>query len=456
MAGLVHWYEGQYLHPHHFQVMQRQILEQIASERRLSSPYSSGIIQSDFSIDALSNYQIRFNRLRLIMPSGLPIDYPKNTDLPPLLDIKEAFEANRGSLTVSIGVPVWTTTRGNTIDPDSGQDPRDKRIYKVVDEMQVDENNGENSQAVLTRRINARLLLDGDDETDLEVLPLLRLTSSGGEDLGLPRIDPAFIPPCRVLSASPTLIKIVRDLTHQVSAGRKEAMVQLTRGGFSPETIRGVQFQQMLRFQTLSRFSALLPQLVRVREITPFEVYLILMELLGELSALDPTRDRLETIDYEPNQLGLIFRDLTDRISLLLKSAESQGSFSLASFNRKDDAHVASLSPDHFVGASEYFLAIQTRDDLQQVVKHVTNSNEFKLTTLAKAGKRIRGLELEFEQNPPLQLPAKVGMLYFRILTANSAAIWEEVQKEATLAASYRNLDQSDYQMTLYVMNTSA
>ncbi|HEV2394898.1 MAG TPA: hypothetical protein VG146_21320 [Verrucomicrobiae bacterium] len=38
------------------------------------------------------------------------------------------------------------------------------------------------------------------------------------------------------------LREIVRDLVSQVEASRKELVVQLARGGFSLETMRGVQF----------------------------------------------------------------------------------------------------------------------------------------------------------------------------------------------------------------------
>jgi len=456
MAGFVHWHEGQYLQPHHLQMMQRQVMEQVANERKLSNPYSSGLIEIDFSADALSDHQVRFNRLKLVMPSGLLVEVPNNADLSPLLDIKQAFEASGGSLTVSIGVPVWAASRGNTIAPDNGQDHRAKRIYTVIETQQPDENNGENTQSVLMRRINARLLLDGDDQTDLEVLPLLRLTTTGGQDLGLPTVDPAFVPPCRVLGASATLMGMVRDIAHQVAASRKETMVQLSRGGFSPETIRGVQFQQMLRFKTLSRFSATLPQLAKTRQISPFEIYLSLMELLGELSALDPTKDRLNLVDYDHNRLGLVFGDLTDRVTSLLKKAGDEGGdYVPVSFQHDGKVPVATLTPQHFADAAEIYLAVQSQQDAHQVVELVENRDEFVLRVPSKIHKRVPGLELEHERTPPLQLPAQVGMHYFRIQTARSAERWAEVKAETKLAARWTSMETDDFQLKLYIMKAS-
>lgn len=450
MARLVHWHEGQYLHPHHLQVMQRETLEHVATERRLTRPYPSGLIESQFSSDALANHQVRFDRLRLVMPSGLLIDVPRNADLPPLLDIKQAFEDSGGSLMVSIGVPVWAQSRGNTIDPNNGQDSRAKRIYQIAETQQPDENTGENLQSVLIRRINARLLLHGDDQTELEVMPLLKLIASGGDGLGLPRLDPAFVPPCWTLGASPTLVAMVRDVAHRVASRRKELMARLAGGGFSAETIRGVQFQQMLQFKTLSRFAALLPRFVKAPEVSPFQVYLALTELLGELSALDPTRDHLEAIDYDHGRLGLVFRDLTDGIESLLK-LEGDIGFMKVAFQHDGEFPMASLTPEQLAHASEYYLAVRTDDDPRMLAKLVEDDDQFILTAVSNISKRIRGLKLEEERNPPLQFPAQVGLNYFRILTADRPEVWQLIQEETTMAACWPAMDRSDYQLELYM-----
>ncbi len=450
MKGLVHWHEGQYLHPHHLQMMQRQTLDQVATDRNLSTPYPAGLVESRFSVDALANHQVRFDRLRLVMPSGLWVDVPDNTDLPPLLDIKEAFESSGGTLTVSIGIPVWTASRGNTLDPNNSQDHRINRIYKIVDTQHADENTGDNAQPVLIRRVNARLLLDGDDQTDLEVLPLLRLIASGGDEPGLPKLDPAFVPPCRVLGASPTLTAMVRDVAHQVASSRKELMAHLARGGFSHETIRGLQFQQMLRLKTLSRFSAMLPQMAKAYQISPFQVYLVLTELLGELSASDPTSDRLEWIDYDHRRLGLAFGDLTDRIKSLLTAQEAT-SFLKVAFERDQAAHKVTVTPQQVERASEFYLVIQTQEDPRRLAKLVEDANQFKLMALSKIQMRVHGLKLLEERNPPLQLPASVDMHYFRIMTADNPQMWQLVQEEKAMAARWPAMEANDYQLTLYM-----
>ena len=57
------------------------------------------------------------------------------------------------------------------------------------------------SDLVQMRRLNARLLLEEDDKTGMEVLPILKVVHATGKDAGLPRADETFIPPCLVLRA---------------------------------------------------------------------------------------------------------------------------------------------------------------------------------------------------------------------------------------------------------------
>src|SRR4051812_49218008 len=119
MSGPVHWHEGLFLQPHHLQTMQHYLLERFGVERKLGSIFSHGVIDMKMSADALENMLIRFDRLRVVMPSGLEVNVPESAELPSL-DIKQAFEASSNSFNVSLAVPLWYSTRANTVDPAAG------------------------------------------------------------------------------------------------------------------------------------------------------------------------------------------------------------------------------------------------------------------------------------------------------------------------------------------------
>ena len=54
---------------------------------------------------------------------------------------------------------------------------------------------GENPQSVYLRKVNARLVLPGEDVSDMECLPLLRIMRAVGDDAGKLRQNTDYIPP---------------------------------------------------------------------------------------------------------------------------------------------------------------------------------------------------------------------------------------------------------------------
>jgi predicted component of type VI protein secretion system len=201
MSAEIHWSEGLFLQPHHLQRMQRYLSTRVGDERRRFVPYPYGVVDARLSRDELENKRIRFDRLHVIMPSGLEVNYPDNAELPSL-DIAQSFAKGSGSFNVFLGVPLWQNARANTVSPDTTTDTRAKLIYRIGEAECVDENTGENPKPVQVRKINSRLMFEQEDPSDMELLPLLRIVRAAGEDVGMPKEDPEFVPPCLLLGGS--------------------------------------------------------------------------------------------------------------------------------------------------------------------------------------------------------------------------------------------------------------
>ena len=454
IPGQVHWHEGLFLQPHHLQAMQHQFLDRLAVERRLNWLYPYGIVEAKLSPDDLENMLVRFDRLRVIMPSGLEVNVPENADLPSL-DISQPFAAGSTAFTVSLGLPLWYASRANTIDPAAAPagpnaDHRVKRLYKTTEIQRPDENTGENPQPMTLRRFNARLILDDEDHTDLETIPLLRIAHGTGEAIGLPRQDPAYIPPAFVVGGSPTLREMIRDLSNQVLASRSELVQQISRGGFSVDTMRGLQFEQMLRLRSLSRYGARLKYIGNIPGISPFAVYLELREFLGDLAALHPERDQFDSADYDHDNLSACFPDLVGRIRSLLRGAV-QARFLAVPLVNEGRMLTAALTDEHLSAPNDYFLGIKTKDDPIALAKLVEDGDKFKMMSKTKIPLRIFGIKLAEERHPPLELPAQTGLYYFRLVRGESQRMWDAIKEEKSIAIRWPDMETSDYNITLYM-----
>ena len=449
MPAQIHWHEGLFLLPHHLQRLQKSVFDGLGAERKLGWAYPYGIVEARLSPDDLEAMRLRFDKLRVIMPSGLEVNFPENAELP-TLDINKAFATSGGSFYVLLGVPLWFDRRANTIEADQSADSRVKVLYRTAEAEFADENTGENAKPVMVRRINARLLLEHEDPSDMEVIPLLRIVRGVGEQIGIPRQDPEYIGPCLLVSGSPVLRELVRDLASQVQASRGELVVQLTRAGFSLENLRGLQFEQMLRLRTLNRFAARLPSLAAAPAIAPFPIYLELRELLGELAALYPDRDEFEAGPYDHDNPFPAFSELSSKIRSLLRGAVAP-SFIRVPFVDVGGAITAALEDQHFSLPNEYFLGIKTAEDPRALARLVEDADKFKLMPRSLANRAVRGVMLKEERFAPLELPAQSGLHYFRLMRTESARSWNQIQIEKSAVVVWPDQGRSDYDISLYM-----
>ena len=444
----IHWEEGLFLQPHHLQRMQKSVFDLVGRERALTWSYPYGVIDAHLSADDLRAFRIQFTRLRAVMPSGLEVHFPENAELP-TVDIKQAFASAAGGFTVYLGVPLWIDSRANTLNG-QGVDSRAKLIYRVREIECADENTGDNPKPLLVRRLNARILLEHEDRSNLEVLPLFRVTRSTTEENSLPQLDPDFVAPSLVLNASPVLRELVRDLASQIEASRKELVVQVARGGFSIETLRGLQFEQILRLRTLNKFAARLPTLVAAGSISPFVFYLELRELYSELTALYPDKDDFDVLPYNHDNPILPFRELSHKIRAYVRGSVAP-SFMSVPFVPDGTFLAAMLTDEHLTAPSDYFLGIKTKEDPRAVAAFVEDADKFKLMPRSLANRAIWGVRLKEERIVPLELPAAGNLHYFRLLRADSARVWDLLKAEKQAIIRWTGKEDADYQITLYM-----
>lgn len=434
----VHWHEGLFLQPHHLQALQRLVFDQRADLAKLSSPFAYGVIESRVSTDALENAQVRFERLRAVLPDGLLVDVPGNADLP-ALDIKRTLQTTNQPFRVLLGVPTYELSRANALDR-GADDPRIKRRYRIVEGALADENTGENPQPVLFRRLNARLITELDDTSDLTTIPVCRIKIGAGDEAGMPKLDAEFMPPCLGINGSGALIKRLRDLSDAIEASRQEQANQLGKSGWQVENIRGVQIQQLLRLLTLNRASARLPGLINSSAPgyagqEPFTMYLELRSLLGELAALYPDRDPFEGPKYNHDEPGPVFAELDQKIRGWLKPV-GEKKFRKVAFKMEgaDLVNAEPLTDEDFTKPNAYLLGVRSKMDPKLLKAFIEDAERFKMMPTSQKRLKLFGVKLEEERYPPMELPTPSGQHYFRLVPSESGRMWDSIQREKKIA----------------------
>lgn len=74
----IHWSEGMFLRPHHFQSQDRHWFEFIENSIRDLLPYAYGVRSIEISDQAIANFQIEVSRCEARMRDGTLISFGDN------------------------------------------------------------------------------------------------------------------------------------------------------------------------------------------------------------------------------------------------------------------------------------------------------------------------------------------------------------------------------------------
>jgi predicted component of type VI protein secretion system len=220
------------------------------------------------------------------------------------------------------------------------------------------------------------------------------------------------------------------------------------------DQLRGGQFAQLHKLRTLNHYSSRLSHLVKAPSVPPFDMYLELRGLLGELAALrGPDQDLSLVSDYDHDAPSVPWAELISRIRMLLPR-EGEVTVFTVPFKRVDKLMLAQLEEPHIKKPNEYFLGVKTKQDAKSLSTLVQDPDRFKCMARTLARADIWGITLSEVKDPPLQLPKPPGLHYYRLLlneTPSSARMWERIQQEKAMTLVWRDLETADYDITLYM-----
>src|SRR3954447_13602156 len=107
----VHWHEGMFLRPHHFQLSRAYQAEQANLSEKWDHHHNWGLRAIDLDLDALANSRLVVRSLKARLRDGTLVTIPDEVVIPPL-DLKPALQRT-DSVTAFIAVPVLRPGRAN-------------------------------------------------------------------------------------------------------------------------------------------------------------------------------------------------------------------------------------------------------------------------------------------------------------------------------------------------------
>jgi type VI secretion system ImpJ/VasE family protein len=432
---LSHWNDGQFLQPHHFQYFQRQIMDYFIGGLSFSLPFPWGLVDFEIDDDALAGARVVVKRFSAVMKDGTALSTPGNCLISPL-DLGGLLAQNPREITVYAALPLWSELQANLVENTTAPE---RRRFMPHKQRVRDENSGGNEITLITRLMNVRLTTDFDDNKDMTLLPLLKLTIlSHDKTRRALKLDEGFFPPYITLGPRSPLRGLIDGLSADMRRCRDKAQDDLVSLNFKNDKLSGFDASMVLRLKTLNVYEQRLSALLGAGSIPPFDFYLELTSLLSELMAYDPVNSVREIPRYNHDDSAPQFLAiLKDIRSFILK--EGGADYVKLDFKSDDKGRYlyTPVKPEDIFRTKNAYLALKCGGGRDEVVQAVEGGDTFKLINPQSKQLRIRGIKLTETPYPPRYLPVLEKTLWFKLDLEESGRVWREITDEQGITVDY-------------------
>ena len=427
----VHWYEGLFLRPQHFQATERSWTEALQIAEQCDHPYPYGLRRFEFSADAIGNYQFQVLACEARMRDGtlLSLDAGQPLDR---LDLRPAL-ARESVVRIYLGVPKLALGRVN-VGAATGQGMHRYTEQKLAVQ---DESLGGNDQELEFRALNARLLLSTQELAGYEVLPLAQVQRASEKEAA-PQLDLRYIPPLLAVDAWPPLREgIVRAVYDRVGKKGDVLAEQVVNRGIGLASQEPGDLDRLLMLTELNQASASLGVWGFAEGIHPLPAYLELCQLVGQLAIFGAARRLPELPRYDHDDLGRIFSHVKGQIDLLLDTVRDY-EYEQRFFVGEGRGMRVTIEAKWLQADWQWFVGVQRGGltDKECLALLSPGGLDWKLGSARQVDALFQygaeGLHLTPLAQAPRALPPRGDWSYYEVSRQNAA--WKDVLETQTLA----------------------
>lgn len=451
----VHWSEGMFLRPHHFQAADRHWTELLATSVQWDQAYYYGVQAIEISPEAIANSQVEVKKVHARLRDGSVVALDPGQG-PARVDLKDAFQ-QAPVVTVYLAIPLLALGRANV---GVGEPSREQR-YRATGLQVPDESAGGNDQDVELRAWNVRLALSTQDLSGYEVLPLARIKRAA-EAEATPVLDDDYIPPVLALDAWPALgwdiVRAIYDIVGEKIAVLSQRVVDR---GVTLASQEPGDLEDLLLLATLNGAYGALRCLAFASGVHPLVAYTELCRLVGLLSVFGEDRRAPEIPLYDHDDLARIFKWVKARIELLLggrKKLEYEQRFFVGTARGLQVA----IDPKWLHAGWDWFVGVLAENVSEREVRELLRPGnlDWKMGSARQVDlifqHGIPGVRQKELPQPPRALPARQGWVFYEVERDSENSAWKDVLATQTLALRFKeqlisNLDRLQGQQKLEV-----
>ena len=431
----VHWYEGMFLRPQHFQTGDKYWTELVGHSSRLDLPYNYGFAHLVIAQDAIGKGEFGIQEAAFRMRDGTVWSLDDG-QCPNRISFKNVLD-RQDSVIVLLAIPTLQSFSENVAIEGSDKTTR----YLQVDKSVEDENGSGDPQELQFRRPAFRLLLSTDDTRGYETLEVARVIRSG-DGKSVAELDETFFPPLLNFATWISLREgILRSLHDQIGKKHEILADQVRSYGLTLSSQEKGDLERVIFLHELNKASAMLGTIIRANGVHPFVMYTELCRLLGALSIFLPERVCGEVKPYDHDDLATIFRWVRDEIVRRLECLQVLNYETAVFIGNQAAGMEARLKQKWLSENWKWYVGARSKDVDSDVLIRILTSNQVvwvlaSPSTVHGAFKdAATGLSFKQLLQVTSPLPVQGRWVYFEV--TKSGSVWSAVKSELSLAIEF-------------------
>ena len=424
----VHWKEGLFLRPHHFQ--QDSIFSTRFAGWHLStlSPYQWGVRAVEVDEGRLEDGVFVLHRLEICLPSGEVIQYPGNTKLAPR-KILEPGPGRESKMRVYFGVRHLREQEPN-LSPE-GPEGHDPARFVADRKLVYERNSGRDSQEVEFDFFNGRIFFETEPMEDFDTVAIAELVPA---EVGLPlsRLSKTFIPPCVRVGGSEVLANQIRALHASAAAKAARLAARADSEGVRSGTAVQGDVLSLWKLHTIHGYLPYLREAVEVGAVHPYPLYVEMCRMAGQLASFTSGATEVETPGYDHQDPQRCYREVLPMIHRMLDELVPSN-FAKIPLTQDGFRYTGDLREEWLEHRNRFYAVIKTDapESLLERWFKATAKIACKPKIHSIVERRLRGVPTNRVERPRV-LPPREGYLYFEL--ERDGPDWQEVRSDRTIA----------------------
>lgn len=439
------WSEGMLVAPQHLQ--QQDLYHERLLDERIAAlaPYRWGVVSSEVDGGALGGGQVRLTKFVGILPDGSYVAFETgDAECPPARPIDTHFPPTHPFCEVYLGLPkeregvpsiatdqMGAATAANTSAASLSSTKASRARFHSVSRNVSDLTRNVADLSMTFAQRNTAILFGDEPRDDFDAIKVAELVRDGR---GALLVNETYIPPTMRIDSAPFLMSGVRRLLGlMMTKQRALAGDRRQREGARIE----FNAADITRFVQLSTINSAIPILTYATsngEITPSQLYLVLVQVAGQLATFSTEVDPSKLPIYTYVDLRGTFEELFARVTTLLQTTIRE-SYMTVPLEVVDGVHVGRLDDDRLLSSTDYVLAV--RSDVPEPELAQRLPPLCKIASAAQLPRLIRsastrGVPVQVTYRPPSEIPVKSGVTYFTLMLQND--YWKGVLQDRVVS----------------------